>query len=141
MDEGTLADLNIVNNGTLHLVLRLRGGMPKKGCKKSICKAERVATTRAKAVFTHSLVNDANLAGLVAELGQDHYIANAINAHQNLDMLRQVKNASENALRLDRIPKVILSLLDPRIAALKTQRDAIDKALKASGDSDIYSKG
>ena len=56
-------------------------------------------------------------------------------------MLRQVKNAAENALRVDRIPKVILSLLDPRIAALKTQRDAIDKALKASEDSDIYSKG
>jgi hypothetical protein len=134
-DDNTLSVFNIREGDVLHLALELVGGMPKKGCKKTICKAERIATTRAKAQYAHSLVYDVNLAAMVSTIGQGPFSSNSTSASQDADALRHVKLVAENATRVDRIPKAILPLLEPRLVELKAQRDAIDRALRAADDA------
>jgi hypothetical protein len=119
MDEGTLADLNIVNNGTLHLVLHLRGGMPKKGAKKSISKIERMAVLTAKVQYQRTLLADQNHFALLDSFSHPTFIDTTL-ATMSLDNLRAVEAGVANSTRKELIHKQVITKFVPQIAAMQT---------------------
>ena len=131
MDEGTLADLNIVNNGTLHLVLRLRGGMPKKGTKK-VTKQEKVHLLKAKVHYTTSQLNmaDPQVPALCHAIAQPNYISNVI-ANMNMQQITDLDNVAQDCSRTAQLTNAIAPELVPQYKQLKAQKAAIENSLKA----------
>jgi large subunit ribosomal protein L40e len=76
LDSDTLSALNIVNNGTLHLLLRLRGGMPKKGAKKTIGKPEKLQQLHA--MHMYHMTKTPSIAVVINPIHAEGYIANTI---------------------------------------------------------------
>jgi len=111
MDEG---DLNIVNNGTLHLVLRLRGGMPKKGAKKSISKIERMAVLTAKVQYQRTLLADQNHLALLDSFSHPTFIDTTL-ATMSLVNLRAVEAGVANSTRKELIHKQVIAKFVPQI--------------------------
>ena len=131
MDEGTLADLNIVNNGTLHLVLRLRGGMPKKGTKK-VTKQEKVHLLKAKVHYTTSQLNmaDPQVPALCQAIAQPNYISNVI-ANMNMQQITDLDNVAQDCSRTAQLTNAIAPELVPQYKQLRAEKAAIENSLKA----------
>jgi hypothetical protein len=131
--QSTLASHGVHSRCTLHLVLRLRGGMPKKGCKKSIAKEVRLSTMRAKAHYNGSTLQQSAFAGLIQQVSQAGYAPSCIN-QMNLDQLRALKPVADDVTRNDRVAKAVLDHFVPQLTQMKQQKAELEKAIKAVED-------
>ena len=135
-DEHTIGDYNIQKVDTLHLVLRLRGGMPKKGVRK-VFKAEKMAAVTSKALFSVSQELQDGAVGFCKTLASSDYVENAI---RNLAVVDPTKFAEfadlcAQTTRNEQLCKLCYQYLVEQIKGLEDQKIQIDNTLKALHDS------
>ena len=132
--QAIMDNLEIKKECTVHLILRLRGGMPKRGVKK-ITKAEKVHLLRARATFASANLTQQPMQIVQAITNDPHFVTNAVNnlaQQQNgLAQLRELKNKMDTVARWDQLVDQLPQYLIPQVAQMKQQRDDINKALEA----------
>ena len=129
MREGTTAsDNNIQKESIIHMALRGRGGMPKKGVKKQT-KAEKMVPMRARLAYVSQSLAQQSLA-LVNQVADASYIPTAI-SQMNAQQLQNLEGCVQNATRTDRIPGSIAELVVPLLGQYTAQRTDLDKAISA----------
>ena len=126
-------------------VLRLRGGMAKKGVKK-VSKHEKLAVMRAKVAYKTQFVQEHN-AALIQQIAAPGYIANAV-SHMSLDQVTALEAVANQQVRNDRVPKASYDLLVPALVQMRNTKDeletvidAIEEAVETTFVEDYFNNG
>lgn len=110
-------------------VLRVRGGMPKKGIKKNT-KDEKVFMLRSKVQYmTQNLAQQST--AIVNEIANDPDFFSKAVRFLSIDRLRALNDDINSVSRNDQLIKVLPDYLVQQVAAMKQQQQDIAEALKA----------
>ena len=130
----TLGNLNIIATDTIHLVLRLRGGMAKKGCKKTISKGERLASLSARTRYLRSGIQEPNYTAIIDRVSDPNYVQWAIGqmvANNSMQQLSELDTTAQEITRSDRVAEGVVEKLVPELVQMQQQKQQIEAAMKA----------
>eukprot|EP00973_Karenia_brevis_P009594 1294892-Karenia_brevis.AAC.1 len=129
MDEvRTVADTGIEPNSVLHLVLRLRGGMGKKGVKKVITKQEKMAALRATTLYRAQ--SSAGIDHILAPLNAPNFIPTKIDtmSDENVVALNTAVNEI-NQVREQCFFETITPFFVPEVAQWQQQIEELENRI------------
>jgi hypothetical protein len=132
-DDRTVGDYinrNRVFGGyDMTLMVRGRGGMPKKGVRK-VTKEEKVLQmrTRLNIMATHRQAQRPSLEQTVITMQGDNYIDATIQA-MSAENLLKVKDIIDNISRVDRIPKEVSKIFVTEIATLEDEMERTSNSI------------
>jgi hypothetical protein len=123
---------NVAANDTIRARYLLVGGMPKKGCKKTIAKVERLAVLSARVQHQASqLQQPGNNALLqqVSNIGYTEQTLGQLVTNMNFDQVQNMQQASNNENRRDKVGKAVMAFFVPQIQQMTQQRDELNRAI------------
>ena len=125
----TLADHNIEANNTVHLVLRLHGGMAKKGLKK-VTKQEKRHQLQARVQYMSQNIA-ANVQAAINQITTNPNFLQTCVHNMPLQQLQQfsieINGYTRNDQLLTHLPKALI----PEVAQLEQQKAQIESAISA----------